>query len=233
MTRPRNAEYALHYLIGVSLGRGGQPTSVAVLEQEAQRQERWSTRNNALRLGHLARLPLGTSYPCVVDQVRMMFDRLRPNDDEKAPTVLVDITGVGVAALPLFRDAGFEPMGVTISGAAGEERVPDRVDEWRVSRFSLIGCLQVNFETGRLRIAEALPEGAKLKTELAEFKIRQPPPPKDSSDAWRSAPQDDLVFAAALCAWWAESHVPMPKAARDAQTQRIEEHFRKYGRGYA
>src|SRR5690349_4753204 len=162
----RNGDFCFHYLVAVSLGAGAQPTGLAVVEQETRRSDTWGAVNCALRVRHLERLPLGAGYPQAVDAALRCFNAVREDEQAERSRVLVDITGTGSAAMPLFRDAGLDPIGITITGAAGEMPVPDKFDEWRVSKATLVGGLQVAYQTDRLKMAEGVALMGKFKAEI-------------------------------------------------------------------
>jgi hypothetical protein len=65
--------------------------------------------------------------------------------------------------------------------------------------------VQVLLQSGRLKIAEALPESKTLIRELLNFKVRiDPLTVHDSYSAWRENIHDDLVLAVALECWIGE-----------------------------
>src|SRR5205085_1454510 len=131
----------------------------------------------------------------------------------------------------LFRDAGLSPTGVTITAGAGDSLVADTIDQWLVSKATLIGGLQVAYQTDRLKVVQGIGRGpagdgedltALLTRELSSFKMRRPSISENSAEAWRDGPQD-LVFALGMAAWHAEKNIPLPKGANDAWTRKIEE----------
>jgi hypothetical protein len=66
------------------------------------------------QVGHLERMPLGTTYPAIVQHVGRLVGRL-PKDTE----LVIDYTGVGRPVFDLFRYSGISPTGMLItSGVA-------------------------------------------------------------------------------------------------------------------
>jgi hypothetical protein len=61
--------------------------------------------------------------------------------------------------------------------------------------------MQVLLQSGRLKVADALPEADTLLRELENFKAEVPTKVDDDLAAWRERAHDDLVLAAALAAW--------------------------------
>jgi hypothetical protein len=75
---------------------------------------------------------------------------------------------------------------------------------WQVSKKDLIGTLQVLFQEKRLKIAPTLPDVPTLIDELLSFQMKPAPPSPDPLPAWREGPQDELLYAIAIVAWWVE-----------------------------
>src|SRR4051794_10827879 len=99
----RNGDLCFHYIVSVSLGIGPKPTGLAVVEQETRRSDSWGAVNGGLRVRHLERLPLASTYPQAVDRALACFKGVQDDEQAAPTTVVVDITGTGAAALPLFR----------------------------------------------------------------------------------------------------------------------------------
>ena len=120
-----------HFIVAASLGVGIQPTAIAVIEQEVLRSDRWGLETGALRLRHLERLSVETTYPKTVDRISTLLNTSEIKDGEKcegAETVL-DITGSGRAILELFARADIRPVVVRIvGGGQREEQVKPSLD---------------------------------------------------------------------------------------------------------
>ncbi len=81
---------------------------------------------------------------------------------------------------------------------------------YRVPKRDLIGVTQVLLQSGRLKIAAALPEAAQLTKELLNFKVKiDPQTAHDSYSAWREGIHDDLVLALSLACWMGERYKPV------------------------
>jgi hypothetical protein len=106
----------------------------------------------------------------------------------------------------LLREAGVDPVAVTITGGDTVTRVAH--NEYRVPKRDLVGAVQSALQARRLQAAAALPEWPVLKGELANFKARISLQGHDSygaGDDWRENNHDDLVLSVALGVWFGES----------------------------
>jgi hypothetical protein len=94
------------------------------------------------------------------------------------------------------------PGAITITG--GETVSRETRNRFRVAKRELVGCLQVLLQTGRLKIASALPEAELLVKELLAFQVKITSNAHDTYGAWREGAHDDLVLALALATWYGE-----------------------------
>ncbi len=85
-----------------------------MIEQEVLRSDRWGLETGALRLRHLERLPVETTYPKSVDRISTLLNTSEIKDGEKCEgaEVVLDITGSGRAILELFARADIHPVRV-------------------------------------------------------------------------------------------------------------------------
>lgn len=167
-----------------------------------------------LSLRHLERLSLGTPYPEVVERVRNMLST--PPLFERPTALVVDATGVGAGVVDQFVHAGLSPIPVWITG--GDRVGGSLTDGLRVPKRDLVGAAQVLLQSGRLKVARALPEAETLRRELQNFRVKiDPRTAHDSYSHWREAEHDDLVLATALAAWfrgWWNAHLDVANALR-------------------
>jgi hypothetical protein len=172
-----------------------------------------------LHVRHLERLPLGMSYVDQVEHIKNLVEHpelqsyyvrsggFDPDWDEplmrrrakEPPGLAVDATGVGRAVVNQMRSRGLELDAVVLHGgdsvshADGYTRLPKR---------DLVGLLQVNFQSGWLKIAEDLELADTLRQELLNFKMKiDPQTAHDSYSHWRENAHDDLVLATGMAAW--------------------------------
>ncbi len=176
-----------------------------------------------MRLRHLERLPLDAGWPDLATKVRELLDALEGKEQCDAPEVIVDITGVGKPVLELLKGRGIEPLVVTV--AAGSETVETAWNEWRVAKTELIGTLQLQFQTGKIKTASEIPLVGTFIKELQDFSMRPPKISPGDGEAWREGAFDDLVLAVALAVWRGHKHTPTPKDVRRMQDERIRAHY--------
>ena len=149
------------------------------------------------RVVHLERLPLGTSYPRVVDEVKELLVRA---PSFQAPALVVDATGVGKPVLDLIRARGVPGALVPVTITGGLKATQDG-PEWHVPKRELIVGLQVAFETGRLMIEPNIAGVDTLVSELMAMRVRVGLSGHERFETWREGTHDDMVLAVAL-AWW-------------------------------
>jgi hypothetical protein len=164
--------------------------------------ERGRPPNPPLFVRHLERFELGTRYPDVVDRVGELA--AKPPIKHCRAIMLVDKTGVGASVLDSFDHAGVGANAITIHGGSEVTRDPQRAG-FRVPKKDLVSAVQVLLQSGRLKIAEALPEAATLKAELLNFRAKINPETAHASfEHWREGDHDDLVLATAMACWFRE-----------------------------
>jgi hypothetical protein len=149
--------------------------------------------NFALR--HLERFPVGSSYTEILDRVVGLARNL------SGPSVVLDTTGVGTAAVKLFRYSILYVTTVTL--VTGDQSAHDGSD-YRVPKKDIVSVTQVLLQAGRLKIARTLPHAQLLARELVNFRSRVTAQTSESQLDWRERENDDLVLALAIAAWKAE-----------------------------
>lgn len=183
------------YDVGLDLGQVSDFTAVAVVERHLDPGAPRAEATYGLR--HLERVPLGTSYPAIVEVVRDLMGRLPP-----AATLVADATGVGRAVVDLLRQARLHPVPVVVHG--GQQSTVDERGYKRIPKQELISTTQIVLQQGRLKFAASLPLVGTLKEELQSFTIKITEAGNDTYEAWREGQHDDLVFALCLAVWHAE-----------------------------
>jgi hypothetical protein len=117
--------------------------------------------------------------------------------------LIVDQTAVGDPVLRMLRRAktpgGFKRAVITNGLTAALDS-----GIWQVPKKDLVGTLQSLLQEQRLKIAAELPDVPTLVHVLMNFRMKPQSPSTDPLLAWRDGLQDDLIFAAALAAWWIE-----------------------------
>src|SRR5215472_13862886 len=144
------------------------------------------------QVGHLERLPLGTSYPAIVAHVGRLLTKLPGR-----PELVIDYTGVGRPVFDMFVYSGIYPTGVLITGGTTEARDgPTR----SVPMLTLVSRLQALLHEGRLKILRELSEAETLVRELQDFRAEFTAAGHLTFNA-RSGKHDDLVLALAIAVW--------------------------------
>jgi len=144
------------------------------------------------QVGHLERLPLGTTYPAIVQHVGRLLARL-PEGTE----LCIDYTGVGRPVFDLFRYSCTSPIGVLITSGVSEAIVDGIA---HVPKLVLISRLQVLLHEGRLKIQRDLPEAKNLVSELMDFRVQYTAAGHLTFNA-REGRHDDLVLALAIACY--------------------------------
>ena len=210
-----------HFIIGVSIGTGIEPTALAVVEQIIDSGGNWLAKTRALELRHLERLPAQTSYPEMVECVATLLSSAEIDEGEGCgeAAVMLDVTASGRAICELFKRANIRFVTVNITSAGVlEEEV--KFDDWRLPKVELVGALRVAYEAERLRMARSLELVPDLLNELREFKMKPPRIDANDPESWRENEFDDLVFAVGLATWRASRVVPSPDEVRGRYDKR-------------
>jgi hypothetical protein len=144
------------------------------------------------QVGHLERLPLGTTYPAIVAHVGRLLGKL-PAQTE----LIIDETGVGRPVGDMFVYAGVSPTRVLITAGTAETRDGMTCG---VPKLILVSRLQALLHEGRLKILRELPEAETLVRELQDFRVEYTATGHLTFNA-RQGRHDDLVLALAIAAW--------------------------------
>ena len=182
------------YYIGVDLGQLQDFTAISVLERHAKQ----------LHLRHIERLPLGTSYPAVVDTIKKLTDTPQLKQAQRL-SLVVDSTGCGLPVLDYLTRAGLR-CSVTGISIHGGNTVSQEGNRWLVPKRDLIGGLQVALQNGDLKVAAGLPHGDILITELSNYTMKINLNGNTQFEAWRESIHDDLVLSVALPVWYASKN---------------------------
>jgi hypothetical protein len=192
----RNA--TIKYVLGADLGQSSDPTALCVLEHTHAFRE-WERGGadqveDTFDVRHLQRLPLGLSYPAVVQETARLLARppLVGNCD-----LIVDETGVGRAVADIFDTAGMSPIRVTITSGIDQSFVNG---SWHVPKQVLISTLDARLHTGELRFAKELLEAGAMQEELKDFRRKVSVAGRYTFEA-RVGKHDDLVLAVAIALW--------------------------------
>ncbi len=190
----------IEYVSGLDLGQANEFTALAVLERRTPPDVHPRHRPLSTYLvRNLERFPIGTPYATIFERVTELFtEKPLPGN-----VLVADQTAVGDPVIRSLQRA--KPVGgikrVVITN--GHCAIRD-AGLWQVPKKDLVGSLQVLLQDKRLQIAAQLPEVPTLVDELLNFQMKPAPVSTDPLAAWREGPQDDLLFAIAISAWWVE-----------------------------
>jgi hypothetical protein len=187
----------MSFVSGLDLGQTHDFSALAVLEKD-------DAPEPVYKLRHLERYQLGTSYVEIVSKVTALFCR----DPLTGSILAVDQTGVGKAVVDLLRANHNPPWilrPITITGGHKVGESDDRFRTKTVPKKDLVGCAQILFQAGRLKLAKRLPETAILVKELENFRSKITLSANEILEAWRDGDHDDLVLALALACWQGEN----------------------------
>jgi hypothetical protein len=191
---------SVHYYLGLDLGQAQDYSALVVLQTTEDRPPR------TYQGRHLQRWSLGTPYPVIAQEVAGLAESMALSWRGNV-TLAVDGTGVGRAVIDLLRR---EPMPhvrlIPILITGGDTVTNDR-GFWHVPKRDLVAMVQVALQTGRLKIAAALPEAATLIRELSNFQMKISLAGHDSYGAWREGTNDDLVLAMSVAIWAGDRHM--------------------------
>lgn len=192
--------HAIYQYIGLDLGRQVDHSAIAVIAQS----------RGDLILKHLRRIPIGTDYLDVIDEVQSAIRFLgaprRPSTRRPRVFLALDAAGPGQLAMEIFRNSGSGAriVPVCITGGAAENMLRGGI--CAVPRQALIANLCALLQSGRLGFSSQLYWVRELMRELSSLRVDG-----------RQANHDDLVMALGLAAWLAIRGFPelteIPRAA--------------------
>lgn len=180
--------------VGADIGQKQDYTAIVVTEEE----RRAELPHYVVR--SLERLPLGTSYPRVVDRVEEIMatleTRAKPRLGPRRFTVelIVDVTGIGLAIADMLRERDLTPKMATFTGSDKLTVHPQGAVS--VGKGWMVGRLQVLLQGGRLHLPRTVEAGI-LARELMDYEISVSDTAHASFNA-KSGSHDDLVIALGL-----------------------------------
>jgi hypothetical protein len=192
------------FFSGLDLGKQSDFSALAVVEVSHTidpQKPREPVRHYSCR--HLARWPLGTPYPQIIDAVGRLY-RKTPLENS---VLVIDATGVGSGIVDMAKDA-FHRSNVpcTVRGVliTAGFAVTLADDGWHVAKRELVSALQALLQGRRLKVARELPEAATLGRELEVFQVKITESANETYGALGTGQHDDLVLALMLACWFAE-----------------------------
>jgi hypothetical protein len=206
----------IELFVGIDMGQVNDSTAIAVIERTRHvprenlhfglvDQAREEAKSIPLRLDlvHMHPIPLGTNYPA---QRRIITEMLHTPELRGVP-VYVDTTGVGLGPFQFLKEEGLRNLhGINITGSTGPAKKTPQ--GWNVGKAELVGAVQIEMQTGRLRIGSRIPYADVLVHELKEFRVRQSAAGHLSFNA-REGQHDDLVLATSYAVFGALRPTPV------------------------
>jgi hypothetical protein len=177
--------------LGIDIGKTVDHTAIVIVERAAK----------GMNVRYAERVPLGTSYPRVVEHVRWIVTH--PMVRGRC-AMAVDATGVGAPVVDMLRagQMGCEISAVVISG--GEKATSGSGNMWSVPKRDLLTGVQVLLQRGELKIAATLQEAETLVRELTDVRMTAGNRGGIRMGADGFGEHDDLVIALALACWRAK-----------------------------
>lgn len=169
------------YIIGVDFGREVNHSAFAVA----------AVHGHTIAFIHFERIPLHTSYLCVLAKLRRLVKRLGARGAQRI-TIVCDAAGPGQLAIELIRNWSAAPLVAPVAITAGQTPGYTQSGTATVPRLLLIQNLSQLMKRRLIVVAEAAGNLALWTRELCSARINS-----------GQSEQDDLAIATALTAWYA------------------------------
>jgi len=211
------------FYVGVDLGQARDFTAVAVVEK-AELRDGWDPvaygwrKRVRLLVRFLERVPLGTTYPDVVERV---VGVTRAAELTGRCDLAVDATGVGRPVVDLLEGRRLGCRRFLPAVITGGERESYSEGYYRLPKRDLMTWMQVLLQRGDLQIAARLAFREELVEEMRLMETRTTKAGREQFGAWREGAHDDLVFAVALGCWAARHADPGMGSGRQRYWQAL------------
>lgn len=211
------------WVCAVDLGKTADYTAIGLFQlPPVARDKRTGEVIHEAHLRHLERLPLKQSYVKQVSYIgRLMRHPRITINHRRNPELVVDATGVGKPVVDMFREAGFNPCAVTITGG---QKVVELEDEFgfNVPKRDLATNLIKVLQKRQLKVSRSLTAAQALIQEMLTFKLKLTAKGNDTYEAWRESDKDDLVLMLAIGAWYIQ-YVQPPMFIPSSVIDELEE----------
>lgn len=181
-------------LIGVDIGQRTEPSALCVAEIQ-DRPGPHATESHYL-VRHLERLALGTTYPCLADRTGQVCSKVVQRM-ERAPTVYLDVTGLGDSVVGVFSSRVHDARVVAVYFNHGDRRNRINYREIHLGKAYLVTRLQTLLQLGCLHLPRTA-QAESLASDLLDFQIQVAEDANDRYGAFKVGPRDDLVTALGL-----------------------------------
>ena len=191
------------YILGLDLGMMQDYSALSMIEQveiveggDIAKREMGTYYKVSYNLVHLQRFPLNTQYPEVVNRVKEMLEN---PDIAHNNHLVLDVTGLGEPVAQMFRAAGVNPVGITLTAGAEVTETSGGYEGYHVPKRQLVSALVVLVQSGRLKIAEGLEHGPAFEEEMQNFHyLLDQKTGHDSYESVKDSVHDDLVISVAM-----------------------------------
>jgi hypothetical protein len=186
-------------VIGADFGQKHDPTAIAVTESDYRADDVLRPLSCHFIARHIARLPLGTSYTDVADELARIINGVRQRTG-KRPRAYLDATGVGQPLVDLMSERGVHVVPVYFTHG---DRRSEEFDTFnglltvKLGKAFLVSRLQALLQSGRVHLPRTT-ETAALSKELLDYEIKIDQDANDRYGAFRTGAHDDLVTALGL-----------------------------------
>lgn len=187
-------------VVGLDLAQAGDFTALAVVERVA----------DGYVVPELARTR-GRAYPDLVAELAVAL----AEPALAGADLVVDATGVGRPVVNMLRDAGLDPLAVTLTG--GERVTPAGRRALNVPTREIIETVLVLMQAGAVQVAADLPLAPVLARELTDVRLQLTASGRSAYRAQGDDRHDDLVMALGLALWWSERRPGQPSIRRPMQ----------------
>jgi hypothetical protein len=167
-------------------------------------------------LVHCRRLPLGLSYPEILDAIVATWHQAV--DRGRTAVVVLDASGVGRPLADQLAALRIPHIGVIITGGTEVGWSAEQPDVIRIPKQRLILAARLALESRQLSRATDAQEVDLLMQELAGYRVKVTKSANEVYDA-REGMHDDLVLALALPIWFRNYRLRFWDAAQHRQRE--------------
>jgi hypothetical protein len=199
-----------HYILSVNVGQVHEYSAIVLAEIHGRRPE------HTIHVREATRLPLGTSYPDVADEIarryaaigehlrRLCYGWDNPREWLAYRSLVIDITGVGRPPYDELVKRRVRAIPITFVGGTGFSLSPDGWG-YHVAKVDLVSSLAIRFQCRppRILISERLPQVEALLQEFLRFRQKVHLRGPETAEAWRERDHDDLAFSVTMATWYA------------------------------
>lgn len=196
------------YYVGCDLGEVQDYSALSVIERNVVFHDERGVFISEYALRELIRFPKRTSYPNIVEQIKLIFE----NPYIKTyGELIVDQTGVGRPVMEMMVREGLNPIGVTITGG---NKVTWVGGDANVPKSEIVSAFLVMAQTNQFHVSSKLKLAKDFQRELEAFKVKINK--RTGNEVYEGDEEhDDLVMCVAIPLWYAHAY--------DSQMQTLDQ----------